>query len=266
MSHVRAVLLAGVAFTIIAAACSVKRARPSGSPRASLEALADGIRARDRIAIERYLDVQRTAQSVVDEAFSAAATVPDQQSSLQDDITPASLVPVVELSIWTTLLDPAAIARYQGVADVQQQDDGARAGVRIRLDDADTAVLVHLRMERNAGDWRVVGVAGLGPYLRAGFERRRDRAYELEMRSDLRNMMTAEGRYFAEHGTYVAELSALPGFSPTPGVSVEIVQANGGGWRAVARHEHATSVCRVAIGTAVPPGDVAGAVQCTGGG
>jgi len=254
MSRSRAVLLAVVGFTIVAAAFLARRARRGESPRASLERLADGIRARDRVAIERYLDVRRTAESVVDEAF--------EESSQPDEITPSSLVPVVELSIWKTLLDSAERARYQGVADVQQQDDGARVGVRIRLDDVDSAALVHLRLERAAGQWRVVGVEGLGPYMRAGLERRQGRVYEVEMRSDLRNLMTAEDAYFAEHATYSAALGALPSFSPSPEVSIDIVEATRGGWRALARHPGSTSECRVAVGASVPRGDGAREVKC----
>ncbi len=254
MSRSRAVLLA-VVWLAVAVAFLARRTRRGDSPRASLQRLADGIRARDRVAIERYLDVRRTAESVVDEAFSAAGSQPDE-------ITPSSLVPVVELSIWKTLLDPAERARYQGVADVQQQDDGARVGVRIRLDDVDSAALVHLRLERAAGQWRVVGVEGLGPYMRAGFEGRRGRAYEAEMRSDLRNLMTAQDAYFAERATYSATLAAFPSFSPSPEVSIDIVEANPEGWRALARHPGSTSECRVAVGASVPRGDVAREVKC----
>jgi hypothetical protein len=259
MSRFRAVLLAFAGLAIVAVALLAWRARRGGSPRASVERLVDGIRAKDRPAIEQYLDVPRTAESVVDEGMVAA------QSSNEDADRKPLLVTVVEQSIWTMLIDSSVTGRYQGIADVQQRDDKARVGVRIRLDDVDSA-LVHLRMERVAGQWRVVGVEGLGPYMRAGFERRRGRAYEAEMRSDLRNLMAAEERYFAEHATYVAELRALPYFSPTPGVSIEILDVNRGGWRAVARHQDATSECRVAVGASVPAGDVEREVRCSGGG
>lgn len=266
MSRFRAVLLAIAGLVVVAAAVRAWRARQaSRSPLASLRALADGARARDRRAIERYLDVSRTAESIVDEGISAAATLAPAESSPQDEITTSSLVPVVELSIWTTLLDPAERARYQGVADVQQRDDVARVGVRIRLDNLDSAALVHLRMERVVGQWRVVGVEGLGPYMRAGFERRRGLAYVAEMRSDLRNLASAEERYFAEHATYTTALAAVPYFSPTPGVSIEILEANRGGWRALARHQDATPECRIAVGASVPPGDVPLEVKCSGG-
>jgi hypothetical protein len=266
MSRVRGLLLAIAGLVVVVTAVRAWRARQaSRSPLASLRALADGARAKDRRAIERYLDVSRTAESIVDEGTFAAATVAPAESSQQGETTTSLLVPVVEQSIWTTLLDPAESARYQGVADLQQRDDAAWVGVRIRLDDVDSAALVHLRMERVAGQWRVVGVEGLGPYIRAGFERRRRRAYEAEMRSDLRNLVTAQAIYFADHATYARSLGALR-YDTTPGVRAEILEAGRDGWRAIARHRDASVECRVAVGSAVPPGDAAGAVKCSGGG
>jgi hypothetical protein len=261
MSRFRAVLLAVVGLAVVAAAFVARRARQGGSPRASLQRLADGVRARDRLAIEQYLDVRRTAESVVDEARAAALAAGDSSST--DEGTKSLLVTAVEQSIWTTLLDPAATGRFHGITDVQQRGDMVLAGVRIRLNDVDSAALVHVRMERVAGEWRVVGVEGLGPYMRAGFERRRGLAYVAEMRSDLRNMMSAEEAYFAEHATYTTALAAFPYFSPTPGVTIEILEANRGGWRALARHQDATTECRVAVGASVPRGVVEGEPTCS---
>jgi len=178
MSRFRAVLLAVAGLAIVAAAFFGRRARQGGSPRASLQRLADGVRAGDRVAIEQYVDVRRTAESVVDEGRAAALAVGD--SSSVDEATKSLLVTAVEQSIWTTLLDPAASGRFHGITDVQQRGVVALAGVRIRLNDGDSASLVHLRMERDdgGGHWRVVGVEGLGPYMQAALARRRARAHE----------------------------------------------------------------------------------------
>ena len=266
MSRFRAVLLAVAGLAIVAAAFLARRAPQGGSPRASLQRLADGVRARDRLAIEQYLDVRRTAESVADEASSVAATLPAAESSGPEEATKSLMVAVLEQTIWTALLDPAATDRFLGIADVQQQGDLARVGVRIRLEHGRSAALVHLRMQRADAHWRVVGVEGLGPYMRAGFERRRGLASVAEMRSDLRNLMSAEERYFAEHATYTTALAAFPYFSPTAGVKIAILEANRGGWRALARHQDAAAECRVAVGASVPPGDVAREVRCSGGG
>jgi hypothetical protein len=75
-------------------------------------------------------------------------------------------------------------------------------------------------------------------------------------------LVTAQEVYFAEHATYTQSLPALTYFTTT-GVSVEIVEANRGGWRAVARHQRASSECRIAIRTALPAGDVEGQPKCS---
>src|SRR5439155_16832727 len=158
------------------------------SPVYSLEQLAAAARARDRVAIERYLDVARVAESVVDEAIAAASAL-----GAPDPAMKPSPVSAMQQAIWSTLMDSLASleGRYQGLADVQQRGGVARVGVRLRLEGGDSTVLVYLRMERAPGDWRVVGVEDLGPYMRASLERRRERAYESAMRSALRNLVTA---------------------------------------------------------------------------
>ena len=242
-----------VSALVVAGAVRLHRVRRS--PVYSLERLADAARAKDRLGVEQYLDVRRVAESVVD----AAA-----ESSGQEEVDKPLLVPVLEQSIWTTLTDSSLTRRYAGIADVEQREGVARVGVRLRLADADSALVVHLRMEPADGGryWRVVGVEDLGPYLHASLAPRLERAHELEMRSALRNLLTAEGAYFADHGTYSPSLSALAYFAASD-VSVEIIEANRDGWRAVARHPAAGSECRIAVGTPVPPGDVAGELKCS---
>ncbi|PYO81048.1 MAG: hypothetical protein DMD68_13915 [Gemmatimonadetes bacterium] len=269
MSRFRLALLA-IGALAIAGALRLHRVRRS--PVYSLQRLADAARAKDRRGVEQYLDVRRVAESVVD----AAA-----ESSGQEEGTRPLLVTVVEQSMWTALTDSPATApdmvggapdfrslsrRYEGIADVEQRERVARVGVRLRLADVDSALVVHLRMERadGGGPWRVVGVEDLAPYLHASLEPRLERAYELEMRSDLRNLVNSEGAYFAGHGTYTQSLSRGDlTYDPTPGVSVTILEAGRDGWRAVARHQQTTAECRIAVGTAVPPGDAAGQPKCS---
>src|SRR5437667_4699688 len=257
MSRFRLVLLAAVALALAGAAVVTLRLQRRGSPVYSLRQLADAARARDRAAIERYLDVGRTAESVVDEANSTAGAL-DADPSLKP-----SLIIAVQQSIWTALLDslPTLEGRYQGLAGVEERGGVARVGVRIRAVDADSAFVVHLRMERAAGRWRVVGLEDLGPYLQASLGRRQERAHEAEMRSDLRNLVTAQEIYFAGHATYAPSLEALT-YAPSPGVRLEILAASGTGWRAVARHETGTAECRIGVGTGVRPGDGDREVKC----
>ena len=254
MSRFRLALLA-IGALAIAGALRLHRVRRS--PVYSLQRLADAARAKDRRGVEQYLDVRRVAESVVDAAAESAG---------QEEGTRPLLVTAVEQSIWTTLTDSSLTRRYAGIADVEQREGAARVGVRLRLDDVDSTLVVHLRMERadGGGPWRVVGVEDLAPYLHASLEPRLERAYELEMRSDLRNLVNSEGAYFAGHGTYTQSLSRGDlTYDPTPGVSVTILEAGRDGWRAVARHQQTTAECRIAVGTAVPPGDAAGQPKCS---
>jgi len=253
MSRFRLTLIVALALAG-AAIITSRRRQVHRSPRYSLQRLADAARAKDRVGIERYLDVTRVAESVVD----AAA-----ESSGQEEVDKPSLVAVVEQSVWTTLTDSSLTRRYAGVADVEQQEGVARVGVRLRLADSDSALVVHLRMEPAAGHWRVVAVEDLAPYLQASLDPRLERAYEAEMRSALRNLVNAEGMYFADHGTYTQALGVLTYFNATPDVTLEISAATRDGWKAVARHQKTRAECRIAIGTAVPPGEAAGTPQCS---
>jgi len=259
MSRIHLALLTGGALVIAGAAFITWRTRQGrGSPLESLQQLEHAVRAKDRPGIEQFLDVRRTAESVVDEASSAAGALGAADPSLKP-----SLIIAVQQSIWTALLDslPTLEHRYQGLAGVEERGEVARVGVRIRAVDADSAFVVHLRMERAAGGWRVVGIEDLGPYLQASLGRRQERAHEAEMRSDLRNLVTAQEIYFAGHATYAPSLEALT-YAPSPGVRLEILAASGTGWRAVARHETGTAECRIGVGTGVRPGDGDREVKC----
>ncbi|PYO89773.1 MAG: hypothetical protein DMD58_08440 [Gemmatimonadetes bacterium] len=260
MSRIHLALLTGGALVIAGAAFITWRTRQGrGSPLESLQQLEHAVRAKDRPGIEQFLDVRRTAESVVDEASSAAGALEAADPSLKP-----SLIIAMQQSIWTALLDSLATleGRYQGLAGVEELGGVARVGLRIRLEDANSAFVVHLRMERAAGGWRVVGIEDLGPYLQASLGRRQERAHEAEMRSDLRNLVTAQEIYFSGHATYSASLQDLS-YSPSPGVRLEIFAASGTGWRAIARHEAGTAECRIGVGTGVPPGDVEREVKCS---
>lgn len=71
-------------------------------------------------------------------------------------------------------------------------------------------------------------------------------AYLAAMRSDLRNLVTAEESYFADNVTYTSNLG--PTFTASSGVTVEIGYATGTGWRATARHARTGSTCSIFMG------------------
>ena len=85
------------------------------------------------------------------------------------------------------------------------------------------------------------------------FESTRERAYQAAMKSDLRNLVTAQEVYFADNFAY-ATLEALGSmFWPSTGVTIEINDATATGWSAMASHGSSMKVCYIFIGDAEPP-------------
>lgn len=299
MSRLRVGLIVAGALTVagaVAATWWVRKERRT--PLYSLERLAEAVHDRDRLAVEEYLDVRRVAESIVADAIAAATAQAAVDLSTQggwealgsavglrmiEGMKP-SLVTLLEQSIWVALtdsstsvsdtrvtdmvggpLDVQALAeRFQGIADVRERNNVARVGARIRVEDVDSTVVVYLRMERADGHWRVVAAEELARQASArSLVRTRERAYEATMKSDLRNLVVAQEAHFADHLTYARFISSLGYYVTSSGVSVEIVEANRDGWRAVARHQETLTQCRMAIGSAVAPGDVEAVPECS---
>jgi hypothetical protein len=84
------------------------------------------------------------------------------------------------------------------------------------------------------------------------------------MRSDLRNLVTAEESYFADSLRYTKSLRALH-FRPSPGVTVTIDQVVGEAWRGTAKHSAAPEwVCGIYVGSLPPylPGQKEAVPRC----
>lgn len=82
------------------------------------------------------------------------------------------------------------------------------------------------------------------------FVRTREKAYVAALKSDLRNLATAEEDYFSTANTYSTDLTRL-NFSRTTNVVIDIPEATGAGWRATATHASAPHlVCELYYGTA----------------
>lgn len=92
----------------------------------------------------------------------------------------------------------------------------------------------------------------------------KDRAFQAAMKSDLRNLATAEESYFYDYATYTASLTALNGYRASAAVAVTINQATMAGWSATASHSSASKQCYLYIGNASPVGaaTVEGQVSC----
>ncbi len=79
------------------------------------------------------------------------------------------------------------------------------------------------------------------------FANTKEKAYVASMKSDLRNMVTAQEAYFADNSTYTTALSTAE-FSASQGVTVTIGNASGTGWSATASHNGTTTTCAIYLG------------------
>lgn len=89
------------------------------------------------------------------------------------------------------------------------------------------------------------------------FTATKDKAHMSSMRGDLRNLATAQESYWAEYATYYTGSvpSAALLYSPSPSVSISILEGTGAGWSAKATSPaipSATAACAIYVGTAAP--------------
>jgi len=98
------------------------------------------------------------------------------------------------------------------------------------------------------------------------FAATKEKAYVATMKSDLRNLATAEESFFYDSTTYYsgAVPSAVLAYNPSAGVTITITAANGMGWAATAASSYTTSTCAVFYGNATPPSPATteGVVAC----
>ena len=79
------------------------------------------------------------------------------------------------------------------------------------------------------------------------FANTKEKAYLASMKSDLRNLATAQESYFADNQTYTTSTIAV-NFSPSAGVTETIPDAAGTKWEAQAVHPATTKVCKIGFG------------------
>jgi type IV pilus assembly protein PilA len=84
------------------------------------------------------------------------------------------------------------------------------------------------------------------------FASTKDRAYVATMKSDLRNLVTAEEAYQSDFATYTTS-QPLMSYVPSSGVTVTITNPTATGWEAVASHNATSKTCGVYVGTGTPP-------------
>ena len=97
------------------------------------------------------------------------------------------------------------------------------------------------------------------------FANTKQKAYVAQMKSDLKNLATAEEAFFYDSTFYTNSLAALNNFRPSTGVSLNILEATPGGWSAEALHAQIARKCVLFQGNAspVPPATIEGRITCT---
>jgi prepilin-type N-terminal cleavage/methylation domain-containing protein len=96
------------------------------------------------------------------------------------------------------------------------------------------------------------------------FQTTKGKANAAALRSDLRNLATAQESYIYEHGAYAAS-RALLSYSESPGVTITIETASPQGWAARATHPSSYPLtCALFIGSvpAPVPASVEGVIAC----
>ena len=86
------------------------------------------------------------------------------------------------------------------------------------------------------------------------FANQKEKAMLAQMKSDLRNLATAEEAFFYDSTTYTTSLAALNNFTPSQSVTIAIPEATGKGWSAEAAHNVSSKKCYLFSGIATPPG------------
>jgi hypothetical protein len=103
----------------------------------------------------------------------------------------------------------------------------------------------------------LVGFMAIPPWTCGG----KGKAYMSAMKSDLRNLATAQEMYFVDSGMYASTVAGLD-YSTSTGVFVQVVAVSDSGWFAAATHEYTQAMCRIFIGTGVPQHGREGEPRC----
>jgi len=96
------------------------------------------------------------------------------------------------------------------------------------------------------------------------FQNTKGKANAASLKSDLRNLTTAQEAYFYDNGTYATALTSLQ-YATSPGVVLSITSATGAGFAAIATHPASFPLtCAIYIGniSAQAPAVVEGQIGC----
>jgi Tfp pilus assembly protein PilE len=95
------------------------------------------------------------------------------------------------------------------------------------------------------------------------FANTKEKAYIASMKSDLRNLITAQEAYFADNVTYASTTTNL-NYGISAGNTITIGTASGTGWNATSKNNATLKTCGIYVGAATPPvtGEAEGAPTC----
>ncbi len=96
------------------------------------------------------------------------------------------------------------------------------------------------------------------------FQNTKGKANAASLKSDLRNLATAQEAYFYDNATYATSVTQLS-YGQSPGVVLTIINATGSGWSARATHPASYPLtCALFQGniTAATPATVEGLIGC----
>jgi len=113
----------------------------------------------------------------------------------------------------------------------------------------------------------VVIIGILASIAITNFGNSKERAMVAAMKTDLRNLISAEEAYYSNGQTYYGGAvpnAAMP-FDPSDKVAITLSSVSATGWSATATHASTTKTCAIFMGTGAPiaPAIVEGRVACT---
>jgi len=82
------------------------------------------------------------------------------------------------------------------------------------------------------------------------FANTKEKAYVASMKSDMRNLVTAQEAYFGDNnGTYASSMAALgTNFHASSGVTLTMGTVSTTGWDATASHRSTSKTCAITLG------------------
>ena len=96
------------------------------------------------------------------------------------------------------------------------------------------------------------------------FANTKEKAYIASMKSDLRNLVTAEEAFFADSLRYGTVADLGTNYATTSGVTSLTIAVAGDGWTASVGHSTSGSTCYIFVGsTTNPPATKEGEPKCT---